>query len=145
MPNLLASFATTPIFSHNRLKRGVLVPWIINERLDVEHQVVTHLCHEIARGAWTPGESLPTPNAIACQYVLNPGAVESAFRQLVKAGILIAAPTGEYVATEDAADLARAAVAESARNEMRDLVRRLRQAKIHSEDIERFWVEAMND
>ena len=113
--------------------------WIINERLDVERQVVGNLCREIARGAWSPGDCLPAPNALAQEHILNPRIVESAFSLLAQAGLLGVTSDGDYVVAQDAADLARTHLLESAKEEMRDLVNLLRSAGIQAEDIERTW------
>ena len=46
--------------------------WTINERLDVERQVVLNLCLDIARGVWTPGDALPAPEFTCPRQNLEP-------------------------------------------------------------------------
>jgi len=82
------------------------MPWTVNERLDVEGQVVRHLCREIAREAWSPGDSLPAPHVVAQERILNPRTVGAAYSRLAQAGLLAATSGGDFVVTEDAQELA---------------------------------------
>ena len=119
--------------------------WTINERLDVERQVVGNLCREIARGTWSPGDSLPAPNALAQEHILNPRVVETAFSRLVQAGLLGVTSGSDYLVAQDAADLARAFLLEVAKEEIGNLVNRLRLAGIETEDVQRIWKEVADD
>ena len=119
--------------------------WTINERLDVERQVVCNLCREIARGVWSPGDRLPAPNILAQEHVLNPRVVETAFSRLVQAGLLIVTSGGDFLVAPDAVALARARLLKSAKEEMKGFADRLRRAGIRTEDIQRIWKEATND
>lgn len=119
--------------------------WTINERLDVEDQVVCHLCREIARGAWSLGDSLPAPHVVAQERILNPRTVESAFSRLVQTGILTTTSGSEFVVTEDAQGLARDYLVKSAKQDINELVAGLRGAGFGTDDIQRIWKEATDD
>jgi len=121
------------------------VSWTINERLDVEDQIVCHLCREIARGAWSPGDSLPASHVVAQEKILNPRTVESAFSRLAQSGILTATSDSDLVVTEDAQELARDFLVKSAEQEINELVAGLRGAGFGMEDIQRIWKEATDD
>lgn len=119
--------------------------WTINERLDVEGQVVRHLCRDIARGVWSPGDRLPAPHVVAQEGILNPRIVELAFSKLVQAGLLTATSGGNFFVTENARELARVCLVESAKEEIVGLVTGLRCAGFDGDDIQRIWKEATDD
>jgi DNA-binding transcriptional regulator YhcF (GntR family) len=121
------------------------VSWAINERLDVEGQVVCHLYREIARGAWSPGDPLPAPHVVAQETILNPRTVESAFSRLAQVGVLTATSGGDFIVAGDAQELARGHLEKSVKGEIRDLVTGLRGAGFGTEDIQRIWKEATDD
>lgn len=116
--------------------------WAINERFDVEHQVVRAICHEIARGAWSPGDETPSPHLLAKQRILNPRIVESAYAKLVEGGLLIALPGGGHQTADGAQPLARACLLRWAKEEVTDLVSGLRRAGLSDEDVQRLLREA---
>lgn len=119
--------------------------WTINERLDVERQVVLNICLDIARGAWAPGDALPAPSSLAQERILNPHVVESAFSRLAQSRLLTRTPDGAFLVAEDGQELARAHLVDAAREELRDLVHRLRQAGVPTAGIQQTWREAIND
>ena len=109
----------------------------INERFDIEHQVVRAISYEIARRAWSPGDAVPSPHDLAKGRILNPHAVESAYAKLAEAGLLVPRPEGDYRIAADARRLAREWLLQWAVEEVRDLVGSLRRAGLSGEDIER--------
>lgn len=116
--------------------------WAINERLDVEGQLVRVICHDVARGVWLVGDALPSPHALAQDRVLNPRIAEAAYASLVEAGVLRLQPGGEFRVAEDARRLARDCLLEWAKGQLRDLARALRQAGFSAEDVRRVCREA---
>jgi DNA-binding transcriptional regulator YhcF (GntR family) len=116
--------------------------WSINERFDVERQVVRAVCHEIARGAWSPGDAIPPPHLLAEERILNPRVVESAYAKLVEAGLLVAASGGDYRAAPDSQQLARARLLQWVKEEVRELAGALRRAGLSDEEVERVFREA---
>ena len=116
--------------------------WAINERFDVERQVMRAICYEIARGAWLPNDAIPPPHVLAKERILSPRVVESAYAKLVKEGLLVAVSGGVYQTADDAQELARARLLKWAGEEVRDLARALRRAGINDEHIQRILGEA---
>ena len=116
--------------------------WAINERFDIEQQVVRAICHEIARGAQAPGDPMPSPHVVAKERVLNPRVVESAYAKLVKLGLLVALPGGDHQTADDARRLARDCLLAWAEEDARDLVRALRRAGVSREAVQRVFREA---
>lgn len=119
--------------------------WTITEQLDIEHQIVRNLCHEIARGVWCPGDSLPASHALAQEKVLNPRAIGAAFSKLAQSGLLRITSDGRFCITPDARELARAHLLQSAKEQLRQLVDDLRRAGSTTDDIQRVLKEATND
>jgi DNA-binding transcriptional regulator YhcF (GntR family) len=118
------------------------VTWAINERLDVERQLVRAICHDIARGVSPPGDAMPSPGALAQERVLNPHVVESAYAKLVEAGLVCVGPPGDYQITEHAPRLARDCLLQWAEEEMKDLAGALRRAGLSTDDVQRVFREA---
>jgi DNA-binding transcriptional regulator YhcF (GntR family) len=116
--------------------------WAINERYDVERQVVRAICYKIARGAWMPNDSIPPPHVLAKERILSPRVVESAYTKLVKDGLLVALSGGVYQTAGDAQALARVRLLEWVGEEVRDLVSALRRAGLDEEHIQRILGEA---
>ena len=116
--------------------------WDIDERFDVEHQVVRALWFEIARGAWSPGDAAPSPHDLAEARILNPHVVESAYAKLAEAELLVPHPGGDYQIAADAVRLARARLLEWAAEEVRNLIIALRRAGLSGDDVERIFREA---
>ncbi len=115
--------------------------WAINERFDIEGQVVRAICHEIARGAWSPGDAVPSPHVLAKERVLNPSVVESAYAKLVKLGLLVALPGGDHQTADDARPRARDCLLDWAEEDVRDLARALRRAGVSREAVQRLFRE----
>ena len=116
--------------------------WDIDERIDVERQVVRALSYEIARGAWASGDTVPSPHDLAEARVLNPRVVESAYAKLAEAGFLVRHAAGDHQIAADAPRLARAWLLEWAEEEVRGLVGSLRRAGLSGDDVERILREA---
>ena len=121
------------------------VSWSINERLDVERQVVLNLCLEIARGVWMPGDTLPAPNSLAQELILNPHVVESALSGLARSHLLTPTPDGHFRVADQARELAQAHLVKAAGKELRELVHGLRRAGVLEADIQGIWTEAIHD
>lgn len=126
-------------------ERGGAMSWTINERLDIERQVVLNVCLDIARGVWKPGDALPAPSSLAQERILNPHIVESAFSRLAQFGLMTHTPDGAFVVAQDAVAVARTQLLAATREEVRDLVHRLRQAGVPAADIDQIWREATHD
>lgn len=116
--------------------------WAINERFNVEDQVVRAVCHEITRGVWSRGDAVPSPHVLAKERILNPHVVESAYAKLVKAGLLVALSGGDYQTADEAQRLARGRLLEWAEEEVRDLSGSLRRAGLSREEVERIFRQA---
>lgn len=106
----------------------------VDERLDVERQVLLRVCFDVARGTYRPGERLPSPLVFANQLLTDVRTVELVYRRLSNAGILVEQPGRNYVVGE-ATQRARNLVAEWARSELRSLRRRLLSAGFEREEI----------
>lgn len=125
--------------------------WAINERFDLQRQVVRAICEEIARGTYPPGDALPAPHLLAKERILNPRVVESVYARLVEAGVLVAVSVADdqtprdqptaYQTAHDAQRLARGCLLRWAREEVRDLVRALGRAGLSGEDVQRVFRE----
>jgi len=117
------------------------VSWTINERFGVEHQVVRAICHEIARGALSPGDAMPSPHVLAKERILNPRAVEAAYATLVEAGVLVSLSGGDHQIADDAQPLARDCLLKCAEEDVRDLVSALRRAGVSNQAVQRLLRE----
>jgi DNA-binding transcriptional regulator YhcF (GntR family) len=115
--------------------------WTINERFDVERQVMRAICHEIARGAWSSGDLMPSPHVLAEEKILNPRVVESAYAKLVEAGLLVTSSGGAHQPAVDAQPLARESLLRWAQEDVRDLAGALRRAGLSGEDVRRVFRE----
>jgi len=118
------------------------VSWAINEKFDVEQQVVRVICHEIARGVWVPGDQMPTPESLARDRILSPRAVESAFARLVEIGLLERSTDGATRVAADARRLAQDQLLRLARAEVDAIRTGLRHAGISAEAVERIFRES---
>ncbi len=121
-----------------------MASWAINERFDVERQVVRAICHDIARGAVPLGDVMPSPHVLSEEKLLNPHAVESAYAKLVEAGLLRVQPGGDYQISADAPRLARNCLLQWAKEEAQHLIHSLRSAGLSAEEIQSVFREAGN-
>jgi DNA-binding transcriptional regulator YhcF (GntR family) len=110
--------------------------WAVNERLNVKQQVMRAICHDIARGALLPGNTIPSPAVLSEERLLNPRVVEAAYANLVELGVLCDLPESEHQVSVDAPRLAREYLLQWAREEMRVLVDNLRSARMTKEEIQ---------
>jgi DNA-binding transcriptional regulator YhcF (GntR family) len=108
----------------------------IDQRFDIERQLVRTICYEIARGAWSAGDSIPSPHAFAHERILNPRVVESAYATLVENGVLTATSGDQYEPAEDAPARARACLLQWAKEDVKDLVSALRRVGVAALDIQ---------
>lgn len=65
-----------------------MIPLSSRQAGPVWDQVADGLAWLLEMGAFTAGEKLPPPEELACQMVLNPNAVRSAYDRLVQQGTL---------------------------------------------------------
>lgn len=65
-----------------------MIPLTSRQAGPVWDQVADALERLVAQGAFLPGETLPSPEELAWQMVLNPNAVRHAYGQLVSRGTL---------------------------------------------------------
>ena len=115
--------------------------WDINERFEVERQVVRAICRQIARGTLPPGHAMPPPHVLAQERVLNPRVVESAYATLVEVGLLLAPSGDAYQIADDAQRLARVWLLQCAEQELREMVSALRRDGLSTEEIRRVFRE----
>lgn len=66
-------------------------------RAPVSRQVTDALRQMLRRGAYTPGELLPTPKELAVALAVNPSAVTEAYRALAEEGFLCLREEGAEV------------------------------------------------
>lgn len=77
-----------------------MIPLTSRQAGPVWDQVADGLEQLVVRGAFLPGETLPSPEELAWQMVLNPNAVRSAYDQLTQQGILAQDETAAYRVAE---------------------------------------------
>lgn len=77
-----------------------MIPLTSRQAGPVWDQVADGLEQLLARGAFLPGETLPSPEELAWQMVLNPNAVRSAYDRLAEEGILAQDETAAYRVAE---------------------------------------------
>lgn len=117
---------------------------VINERLNIERQLVQAVCYDVARGASFPGDAMPSPHALSQELLLNLGVVESAYAKLVEVGILCGPMDGGYAIAEHAPRFAREYLLRRAQDDVKDLVDRLRRAGLSAEDVQRIFREVVD-
>jgi DNA-binding transcriptional regulator YhcF (GntR family) len=113
-----------------------MVSWAINERFDVKQQVMLAICHDIARGAASPGDPVLSPQELSEKRLLNPHFVEAAYEKLVETGILAIQPGGDYQVPANAPEKARQYLIQWGQQEIRDLVNMLQSAGFSKQEIQ---------
>jgi len=113
-----------------------MVSWVINERFDVERQIVLAICQDVARGVLPPGDAMSSPQSLSEERTLNPHSVESAYAKLVEDGLLRVQAGGDYQISADAPRLARSCLLQWAKEEAKCLVGTLRCAGLSAEEIQ---------
>jgi DNA-binding transcriptional regulator YhcF (GntR family) len=99
----------------------------VDERRDVEDQIVRKLWLEIARDAYREGETLPTSGSIARDLLVNPRRVQAAYRRLVTDGMVAQTKTQGFIVQSAAREIARAKLAENLRDGLRTALSELRE------------------
>ncbi len=77
-----------------------MIPLTSRDSRPVWDQVTDGLASLLRRGAFLPGESLPPPEELAWQMVLNPGAVRRAYETLAQQGILVHGENAAWTVAE---------------------------------------------
>lgn len=77
-----------------------MIPLTSRQAGPVWDQVADSLERLLACGAFLPGETLPSPEELAWQMVLNPNAVRSAYDRLERQGKLERDKTAAYRVVE---------------------------------------------
>ena len=77
-----------------------MIPLAGRDSLPVWDQVAQGLLQLLQKGAFLPGESLPPPEELARQMVLNPTAVRRAYEDLTDRGVLERRQESGYFVTE---------------------------------------------
>lgn len=77
-----------------------MIPLTSRQAGPVWDQVADSLERLLQCGAFLPGETLPSPEELAWQMVLNPNAVRSAYDQLAQRGALEKDDTATYRVAE---------------------------------------------
>ena len=77
-----------------------MIPLTSRQAGPVWDQVADSLERLLERGAFLRGETLPSPEELAWQMVLNPNAVRSAYDQLTQQGVLTQDETAAYRVAE---------------------------------------------
>jgi DNA-binding transcriptional regulator YhcF (GntR family) len=119
-----------------------VISWGINERFDIERQVMLDICHDIARGITPSGDALPLPHVLSGKRLLNPHVVESAYAKLAEAGILRIQSGGGHLISTDAPRLARRFLLHWAEKEVQNLIDILQGAGLSPTEIETIFREA---
>jgi DNA-binding transcriptional regulator YhcF (GntR family) len=99
----------------------------VDERRDVEDQIVRKFWLEIARGAYREGETLPPSGSIARDLLVNPRKVQAAYRRLGTDGIVAQMKGQGHVVQPEAREKARARLAEHLRDGLRAALVELRE------------------
>lgn len=84
---------------------------MIDERGNIENQILRELCLEIGRGARRAGDSLPAVEQVAHELLVHPRHVRAAYQRLEADGLVAASPSDTevaFVVTATAAAQARA-------------------------------------
>lgn len=77
-----------------------MIPLSSRQAGPVWDQVADGLERLLRQGAFLPGETLPSPEELAWQMVLNPNAVRSAYESLTARGELLKDETATYRVAE---------------------------------------------
>jgi len=100
----------------------------IDERQELEAQVVHILCLDIGRGALRPGDALPAPEELARQLLVNPRKVAAAYERLAAAGVAEGAGAEACTVSSGGPERARAWLVEEFRDDLASRLRELRGA-----------------
>ena len=79
----------------------------VDERRDVEDQIVRRVLLQIARGAYREGETLPPPQSVARDLLVNPRRVQAAYRRLSSNRLVVQVKGQGYLIQPDAREEAR--------------------------------------
>ena len=80
----------------------------VDERRDVEDQIVRRVWVEIARDAYREAETLPPPESVARDLLVNPRRVQAAYRRLSADGLVTHIKGQGYLIQPGAREQARA-------------------------------------
>lgn len=81
-----------------------MIPLAGRDSIPVWDQVTQGLLQLLRKGAFLPGEALPSPEELARKLVLNPVAVRRAYAALEDRGLLLRREAG-YTVTEGGGDV----------------------------------------
>jgi|SRR5882724_3965178 len=99
----------------------------VDERRDVEDQIVRRVWLEIARGAYREGETLPAPESVARDLLVNPRRVQAAYRRLTTDGLVAQVKGQGYVIQPGAREQARTRLVDSFCNGLQASLTELRE------------------
>lgn len=100
----------------------------IDERRNVEDQIVRNLHLEIGRGTYRAGELLPPVESLARDLLINPRKVTAAYEKLCTEGVASFNPGEGFRLKVDAAERTRLKLLEDFEMDLRATLQTLRQA-----------------
>jgi DNA-binding transcriptional regulator YhcF (GntR family) len=109
----------------------------VDERKNMEEQVLQNLLFEIGRGAYKPGDALPPPEKLAQKLVMNPNRVVSAYAVLVEENIARQEEEGVFIIQDGAEEKIRLNLLERFRENFETMYSLYRKAGCPAEDMNR--------
>lgn len=116
----------------------------IDERRDIEDQIVRNLHLEIGRGAYHAGELLPPVESLARDLLISPRKVISAYERLCADGIASFNPGEGFRLKADAAERSRLKLLENFETDLRAALHSLRQAGCPTGQMQKILQTAQN-
>jgi len=98
---------------------------IIDERKNIEHQIIFLLLSEVGRGIYQPGDILPSPKQLARDSVINSVKVKNCYQRLCESRIISLSETGDYMLLPEAVTKSRKQLLENFRQDFSRLYQNL--------------------
>lgn len=115
----------------------------IDERNDIERQLICNLCLEIACGKYRPGDRAPTEEALAHSLLINPRVVAITYERLKEAGLFEEIDEHNFRLRSAAPERAREFLKIHYRSELRKIADRLINAGLTHSEIQDLFQEVM--